>query len=705
MKKTSLIPFILAAAILTGCTSKTVPTLKPSEGNGTHLPESTDNALTDDTTSVPDDTTAVPEPAPDDTTAVPEPAPDDTTAVPEPAPDETQEPEPAPDETQEPEPDAEPEYDDINMSQVIGTVGSDILVAKADGKVCVFRDEILISYDQYGDALCLNFDGTKYIYVSMQKNGAPVYALVGNDGSPGNYVPGTTLDVIGNYVMTDLAVAVPGLQHKAVYSDYCDGFTLTKTTVDDYGKRFRIDGIDDNGNRVSFDCGITEYKDQWYGMQIEYIDGGYYEHNRIYFYTSGAPCTYLTFEGPVAESHITKWSKYTIIEGYSYIFEGSEQFRPFYSEEDRYDGFELIGDYLIVYFYYSAYYNESCGIVYNSELEPAYEGNIYNFKGLSDGRYIGEIAVLEDDGNASRYLAIFDKDMNVTKKVKSTQNIIDYGSDYILKKDDDGVFRLYTPDDALLCEFPDYKAEYDYASSHYGYVDDFGEEAYVFVTYDYSDKGGEGGYFCRCYEFYYVPSTGAVGVYDAGYTYYADGAMEKPVLYLYPEETTSVTVTFEKPEILTTVYPAYNNGWNVTASPDGTLTDSRGRSYYSLYWEERYDNSDFEFTDGFCVKGEDSAAFLEDALAKLGLTEREANEFIIYWLPKMEQNEYSLIRFELTEDRDAANGLNIYPKPDSILRMAMHIKAADSPVDIPEQKLPAFERHGFVAVEWGGSVH
>ena len=43
-------------------------------------------------------------------------------------------------------------------------------------------------------------------------------------------------------------------------------------------------------------------------------------------------------------------------------------------------------------------------------------------------------------------------------------------------------------------------------------------------------------------------------------------------------------------------------------------------------------------TEGFCVKGEDTAAFLEDALSKLGLNRKEANEFIVYWLPLMEQN-------------------------------------------------------------------
>ena len=38
-----------------------------------------------------------------------------------------------------------------------------------------------------------------------------------------------------------------------------------------------------------------------------------------------------------------------------------------------------------------------------------------------------------------------------------------------------------------------------------------------------------------------------------------------------------------------------------------------------------------DFSEGFVVKGEDSAAFLEEKLEILGLNYKEAEEFIIYW--------------------------------------------------------------------------
>ena len=46
---------------------------------------------------------------------------------------------------------------------------------------------------------------------------------------------------------------------------------------------------------------------------------------------------------------------------------------------------------------------------------------------------------------------------------------------------------------------------------------------------------------------------------------------EKPVIYLYPEQETTVSVSLDYAGTLTATYPAYENGWTVTAEPDGTL--------------------------------------------------------------------------------------------------------------------------------------
>ena len=76
----------------------------------------------------------------------------------------------------------------------------------------------------------------------------------------------------------------------------------------------------------------------------------------------------------------------------------------------------------------------------------------------------------------------------------------------------------------------------------------------------------------------------------------------------------------------------------------------------------------------------------------------------MYWLPILEKNKKSLVYFETTEEREEFNKLNISPKPDSLLRIAIHVKKVDKKTSIKEQKLKTFKRTGFTAIEWGGVI-
>lgn len=187
----------------------------------------------------------------------------------------------------------------------------------------------------------------------------------------------------------------------------------------------------------------------------------------------------------------------------------------------------------------------------------------------------------------------------------------------------------------------------------------------------------------------------------AGEGTWEQGTAAKPVIYLYPEECTAVSVQLDYDGELTVTYPAYADGWQVTADPDGTLHDAAGREYAYLFWEGVSD-TDYDFSEGFCVPGEDTAAFLQETLAGIGLTPREYNEFIVYWLPKMQGNPYNLIAFQSDRYTDTAR-LTIDPAPDSMLRVFMAWKPLDKPQEIAPQIFPAFAREGFTVVEWGGT--
>lgn len=184
----------------------------------------------------------------------------------------------------------------------------------------------------------------------------------------------------------------------------------------------------------------------------------------------------------------------------------------------------------------------------------------------------------------------------------------------------------------------------------------------------------------------------------------AMGGRAKPVLYLYPTTTTTVKVRFAHPEYLTTTYPKYDKEWVVTAKPNGDLLDNNNKYYYALYWDEvRY--HEVSFNEGFYVTKENAINFLEEKMSLIGLNDKEKNEFIMYWLPILENNKQSLVYFELTEERELNNKLIIEPTPNSLLRVNIHIKKVDKKVNIKEQKLESFKRVGFTAIEWGGMTY
>ncbi len=202
-----------------------------------------------------------------------------------------------------------------------------------------------------------------------------------------------------------------------------------------------------------------------------------------------------------------------------------------------------------------------------------------------------------------------------------------------------------------------------------------------------------------CIEFSYDFTTKKGEVIDS----YCAG-IAKPILYLYPEKETDVTVKFSNPEILETTYPKFNGKWEVKAKSNGDLYDKSGKYYYALYWDEKKVHS-VDFSEGFYVDKDEAIDFLEKKLSYIGLNDKERNEFIMYWLPVLEKNGKNLVYFELTEERESYNKLLISPKPDSMLRLVIHIKKVDKKVDIPKQSLSKFKRVGFTVVEWGGTTY
>jgi hypothetical protein len=196
--------------------------------------------------------------------------------------------------------------------------------------------------------------------------------------------------------------------------------------------------------------------------------------------------------------------------------------------------------------------------------------------------------------------------------------------------------------------------------------------------------------------------------------------VRKPNIYLYPPETTDVTVQLKLGEgcALTRSDPTYGDGWNVTIEPDGSLSDSRGYLVGEVDGEEvifdapRYGYLFYEADvpdvwqrkSGWLVARDDLTGFFTDTLTAYGFQGREVDDFLEYWSPLLSDDYYLVC--PQTEEIDAVVGLYVEPEPDSVLRLFFLIEPVDESLAtadwyLPEPLIPKFERTGFAVVEWG----
>lgn len=182
----------------------------------------------------------------------------------------------------------------------------------------------------------------------------------------------------------------------------------------------------------------------------------------------------------------------------------------------------------------------------------------------------------------------------------------------------------------------------------------------------------------------------------------------KPVIYLYPEKKQEVNVQFNFNGITTFTYPIYSeNGWQLMAHPNGTL-EQNGKEYNYLFWEGDMDASllHVNTSEGSIVAKNELVTFLENSLASMGLNSKEMQDFITFWVPKMQENELNYVHFLVNENYDRVSTLAVNPEPDNALRVYMvwtacHNKQLAMP--LRPQIFSPLKREGFTVIEWGGS--
>jgi hypothetical protein len=182
---------------------------------------------------------------------------------------------------------------------------------------------------------------------------------------------------------------------------------------------------------------------------------------------------------------------------------------------------------------------------------------------------------------------------------------------------------------------------------------------------------------------------------------FTQGGCGKPVIYLYPTKTESVSVrvgaNIEKSS------PNYGiNGWsNVIAQPNGQLTYDNN-SYSSLYWEGTGKGIYPEITSGTIVKTSDAISTIRTQLYKQGLNSKEITDFLSYWSPKLPNTPYIRLTWFDTKQMNQLAPLFISPIPQTLIRVFLDFQGLNEPYALTKQTFITPSRSGFTVVEWGG---
>lgn len=180
--------------------------------------------------------------------------------------------------------------------------------------------------------------------------------------------------------------------------------------------------------------------------------------------------------------------------------------------------------------------------------------------------------------------------------------------------------------------------------------------------------------------------------------------VKKPVIYLYPESDTELSIQLNTKGDLTFSYPNYSKGWNGIAHPDGSI-DINGAHYPYLFWEseQRFNKFDQEL-GGFVLNKATIVESLEKYLNELGFNDKEKTDFITFWGPQLQQHEEVMIQFVLNDACNEFATLDIEPKPKHLNRVYMIWSTTDNlkPHLSKQQILKKLNRDGFDVLEWGG---
>lgn len=176
--------------------------------------------------------------------------------------------------------------------------------------------------------------------------------------------------------------------------------------------------------------------------------------------------------------------------------------------------------------------------------------------------------------------------------------------------------------------------------------------------------------------------------------------VEKPNLYLYPQAPTTLDVNIAFPQggRVTESEPQFPQQWQgIHVEPDGTIDGRYGYLFYECA------TPDFgQRSAGWVVPQDSLTAFFTRNLRETGFVGREITDFTDWWIPRLNTADWYAIYPQYAAQLDPVISLTFSQQPDNILRLTYCVQPLDAPnLTLATPQIPAFDRTGFVATEWG----
>ena len=175
--------------------------------------------------------------------------------------------------------------------------------------------------------------------------------------------------------------------------------------------------------------------------------------------------------------------------------------------------------------------------------------------------------------------------------------------------------------------------------------------------------------------------------------------IKKPAIYIYPEENDrfQIKLRLKNGTKITKSIPEYKSSWDVSVEKSGKI-DSK---YDYLFYEASIKKIP-DISCGWCISQKNLRNELDDLLLKIGLNEQETEEFLNYWLNRLQDYKYYKIFPVVNQQLEEYVELEITPPAKTSFRVWFFFQGCDKLEELPSPQINKFVREGTTVIEWGG---